>query len=160
MQPMETVRGWHIDIMKKHINILGRLVESTHQKEATTIRDGGDGWTVLEVLGHLRDFEAVFLERAHLTLEEDNPALPFPDPLAMVSDRRYNEDDLAESYRAWAGTRRQHIALLEGVSSDDDWEAPARHPTRGPFTLHDQLFLTVWHDANHIEQIAKILRGV
>ncbi len=156
MQPMTTIRNWQIDQMRKAENTIKHIVQTTAPEEAKTIRDGGDGWTVLEVMGHLRDFEAVFLERARLTLEKQMPDLPFPDPGALVVDKRYNDDDLQGSFQAWAATRAEHIALLERVD-EGDWERPANHPTRGLFTLNDQLFLTVWHDMNHIEQMAHIL---
>jgi hypothetical protein len=47
-----------------------------------------------------------------------------------------------------------HTAL-----SDDDWMQTARHPRRGPMTLHEQFVLVLWHDINHIDQLVKILKG-
>jgi hypothetical protein len=155
MQPMNTIRQWQIDQMKKAVNTIGRLVETCSHTEATTIRDGGDGWTVLEVMGHLRDFEAVFLERARLTATQEMPELPFPDPVSLAIENDYNGGDLHETYVSWAGIRNEHVAFLETLA-ESDWERPAKHPTRGAFTLTDQLLLTVWHDMNHIEQIAHI----
>lgn len=158
MQPLKTIRTWQLEQLAKAVKTIELIVANCSPEVARTARDGGDGWTVVEVMGHLRDFEAVFLERARLTLEQEMPDLPFPDPVKMVVDRAYNDDDLMESLETWAASRREFLALLGGVA-DEDWERPANHPTRGPFTLTDQLFLTVWHDLNHIEQMAKILQG-
>ncbi|NJK81061.1 MAG: hypothetical protein HC876_18250 [Chloroflexaceae bacterium] len=58
--------------------ILGYIVGQTAPEVATTYRDGGAGWIVVEVMGHLLDFDTVFLERAMHTVEEDNPPLYFP----------------------------------------------------------------------------------
>lgn len=157
MQPMRMIRTWQIDQLRKAVSILGRLVETTPPAAAHDLRDGGDGWTVTEVMGHLRDFEVVFLERVRLILTQDMPDLPFPNPVELVSERHYNDDDLEESYQAWAAARREHLAMLENVA-DADWERPSNHPTRGRFTLTDHLLLTAWHDQNHIEQFAHILR--
>ncbi len=156
MQPMTTIRNWQIDQLKKAVSTLQYVIKCISQEDATTLRDGGSGWTVLEVMGHLRDFEAVFVERAHLTIDQDMPDLPFPDQEALAVERRYNEGDLQETYREWADNRLRFIAFLESVG-EGGWERPANHPTRGPFTLNDQLLLTVWHDMNHIEQIAHIM---
>jgi len=156
MQPMTTLRQWQIDQMQKSINTIRQLLRATTQEEASSQRDGGDGWTVLEVMGHLRDFELIFLERARLTLEQENPALPFPDPEQLVIENNCNADELQETLEAWIGGRVEHLSFLRSVG-EEDWERPARHPTRGRFTLNDQLFLTVWHDMNHIEQMSHIL---
>jgi uncharacterized damage-inducible protein DinB len=158
MQPLKTIRTWQLEQLAKAVKTIEHIVANCSPEVARTARDGGDGWTVLEVMGHLRDFEAVFIERARLTLEQEMPDLPFPDPLQLVVEKVYNEDDLPESFNTWAAARRENLALLEAVA-EEDWERPANHPTRGPFTLTDQLFLTVWHDMNHIEQMAKILGG-
>lgn len=156
MQPLTTIRNWQIDQMKKAVNTIKRIIETATHDAATTIRDGGDGWTVLEVMGHLRDFELIFLERARMTVEEEMPDLPFPDPELMVVENDYNSGDLQATFNAWVAHRRRHVAFLE-AAADADWERPANHPTRGRFTLNDQLFLTVWHDMNHIEQMSHIL---
>jgi hypothetical protein len=91
-----------------------------------------------------------------MTVEQEMPDLPFPDPESMVIENDYNAGDLQATFAEWVSHRRDHVAFLEGAA-DDDWERPANHPTRGRFTLNDQLFLTVWHDLNHIEQISHVL---
>jgi uncharacterized damage-inducible protein DinB len=162
MLPLSTIRDWQIDQMKKAVNTVKRIIQTTTQQSATTMRDGGDGWTVLEVLGHLRDFEEIFFERSRMTVEQDMPDLPFPDPELLVIENDCNAGDLQETFDAWATFRRQHVAFLESVADEgwerhEGWERLANHPIRGPFTLLDQLFLTVWHDLNHIEQMVHIL---
>jgi uncharacterized damage-inducible protein DinB len=158
MQQPKTIRQWQLEQLAKAVKTVKYIVSTCNPEVSRNARDGGDGWTMREVMGHLRDFEAVFLERARLTLEQEMPDLPFPDPLQLVVEKAYNVDDLTDSFNVWAAARREHLALLEAVV-EEDWERPANHPTRGRFTLTDQLFLTVWHDMNHIEQMAKILEG-
>lgn len=156
MQPMTTIQKWQIDQLENAINTLIYLVQTISDHDAKTLRDSGDGWTVLEVLGHLRDFEGVFLERAKLTLEQDSPDLPFPNPDTLAQEKRYNDDDMAQVLADWGASRQQYVALLKATESEL-WERPANHPTRGNFTLNDQVFLTVWHDMNHFEQITHIM---
>lgn len=157
MQPMSTIRGWQINQLQRMILILQHTLEPISQDAAALYRDGGDGWTVLEVLGHLEQFEGIFLERAKLTATEDFPALPFPDPEQSAIDNKYNEQDLKAVFASWVEKRQAQIEFMENIA-DDQWERPGNHPKRGEFTLNDQLILTVWHDTNHLEQIVKIFR--
>lgn len=153
---LDAIRNWQISQMEKGTQIMEALLSDVTVEAMTTYRDSGDGWTVLEVLCHLRDFEEVFYHRATITVEQDNPKLPFPDHEALVTEKRYNEQDVLEVLATWKAERTAHIELMK-ARGENDWERPAQHPNRGNFTLHDQLFLTVWHDTNHLEQITRIL---
>ncbi|MEL7235902.1 MAG: DinB family protein [Chloroflexota bacterium] len=153
---MPTYRKWAIQQLQRNITIYSQVVLMIPADVATTARDGGDGWTITEVMGHLRDFEDIFMERARLTATEDMPPLRFPDPDALAQENNYNADKLADVYTAWAEKRRAFLAYLETLT-DEQWSRPGAHPKRGPFTLNDQLLLAVWHDNLHLEQIVKIL---
>lgn len=157
MQPMATIRGRMFDQLRKAIVTTELIVQSTSQEDAITYRDGGDGWTVVEVICHLRDFDKVFVERAQLTLNEEFPDLPFPSPDGLAMDLKYNEQDLKDAFKEWKAVREEYVTILEGVSSDEDWERVGNHPKRGCTTLNDQLFIATWHDVNHLAQISKIL---
>ena len=107
----------------------------------------------------MRDYDAIFLERARITVEQDKPDLRdvyYPDPDELAQEKRYNEQDVQAVLDDWKGIRADFITYLKD-RADSDWERPAKHPKRGDFTLHDQLFLTTWHDMNHMEQITRIL---
>jgi DinB family protein len=153
---LDVIRNWQISQMEKGTQIMEALLADIKVENMITYRDSGEGWTVLEVLCHLRDFEEVFHHRAILTVEQDNPELPFPDHEALVTENRYNEQDVTEVLAAWKKERAAHIEFMK-ARNEDDWERPAQHRSRGKFTLIDQLFLTVWHDTNHLEQITRIL---
>lgn len=153
---IDAIRGWQSSQLEKNVSIYKNVMQGLSEETMRTYRDGGTGWTVLEVLCHLRDFEELFLERAKMTMLEDNPALPFPDPDALADELNYNEDNPALVLSHWTALRKEHLVFLD-KREEGDWERPAIHPTRGKFTLHDGLFLTVWHDSNHLEQIMRIL---
>lgn len=150
------VRGWQFDALRKTPGIVEHMLRVANQSDLNTRRDGGDGWTALEVVGHLHDYDGVFHHRARLTLEEDFPDLPFPDPDAMVTDNAYNEQSLDSVMTQWRGRRTAYLDFLSNLA-DDDWMQTARHPRRGAMTLHEQFVLVLWHDTNHIDQIVKIL---
>lgn len=151
------IRGWQITIMHQNLHSLQLLLEK-HADDTlyTSVHDGGDGWTITEVLEHLRDFEALFLERARLTVEHDNPPLPFPAPDELARTENYNAQPWRAILAALAVKRSDHLDFLQRVA-DDAWDRVAQHPKRGPFSLHDQLFLSTLHDSIHLEQIMKIL---
>lgn len=151
-----TIRKWQFGQLQNAVKVIGYIVHSISEETATTYRDGGTGWTVVEVLCHLRDFEAVYLQRARLTVEQDFPDLPFPNPDELVEINQYQRETLAAAYDAWVSNRRELLTYLESLD-DSAWERPANHPTRGRFDLNHQLLLTTWHDMNHIEQITHIL---
>lgn len=157
MQTPETRREWQFSALEKSLSTFDALLQSTPPEALTTYRDGGGGWTVLEVLCHLRDFEAVYLERARLTLNEDFPPLPFPDQEAMVSERAYNRQAPAQALEEWRVTRGTLLALLKGIADEETWAREGNHPRRGGLSLNDHLLLMVWHDMNHIEQALRIL---
>lgn len=153
---IETIRQWQFERMEYSLRAVQAMVTLVPEEAMTKYRDGGNGWTVTEVLGHLRDFEALFLERARLTVEQDNPPLPFPNPDELARTAAYQQQPWKELLNGWLMARSEHLAFLK-TRSDADWERVAQHPTRGAFSLHDQLFLTTLHDSIHLEQIAHIL---
>ncbi|MGJ3239305.1 MAG: DinB family protein [Anaerolineae bacterium] len=153
---IDAIRNWQLSQLEKNIATIKHTVQDVSETALKSYRDQGTGWTALEVLCHLRDFEKLFLERIHLTVNRDNPPLPFPDPNALADELNYNADNPSLVFSHWSALRREQLEFLQ-KRAESDWERPAQHPTRGHFTLHDQLFLTAWHDANHIEQITRIL---
>ena len=153
---LQAMIEWQISQLEKGSSLLENMLMGIPSKNMQIFVDGGKGWTVTEVLCHMRDYEAVFLERVQLTINEDNPTLAFPDPAELARANKYNRADPRKVLAEWQALRAEHVAFLQ-ARSEDDWGRIAQHPTRGDFTLSDQLLLSVWHDTNHMEQIARIL---
>lgn len=158
MQPPAVVRSWSFEQLGKSILSVGYWVETISPQDARTYRDGGTGWTVVEVLAHLRDFEVVFMERAQVTLAQDFPDLPFPNPDQLAQERGYNAQDMHRVMEAWRKNRNDLLALLTGLTDEAIWQRSANHPRRGRMTLQDQLLLIPWHDVNHMEQMLRVMR--
>lgn len=153
---LETIRSWQFTKMELSLKTTGFIFAQADAQALKVYRDGGTGWTALEVLGHLRDFEMVFYQRALVTVEEDHPPLPFPDPDELALSRNYNGQDWQALLNELRTERMVYIDFLK-ARAETDWERTAQHPKRGPLTLHDQLFLTTLHDTIHLEQITRIL---
>jgi hypothetical protein len=156
MLPMEVIRARQFDQLRKNPTIVGYLMHTIPPEGLTLYRDGGEGWTFLEALCHLRDYETVFLERARLIVTQDYPDIPHPDPDQLAAERRYNEQDPESVYADWLERRKQFLAYLDGLK-DEEWECAGRDARRGRYTVNDVLIAASWHDTNHIEQMARIL---
>jgi len=156
MQPATTIRNWQFEQMRRSLKIIGNLIAITPLADLTTYRDGGKGWTVLEVVAHLCDFEGIFFDRARVTVDQDTPDLFVPNADDRAKEYRYGQQDLQQTLDAWTQRREDFITYLQGLP-EDAWERPSNHPIRGRMTLQDQLLLTTWHDNNHIEQIMHVL---
>jgi len=158
MLAKSVLRNWQLDLLSKNLDSVHHIVESAAAESLTTYRDGGDGWTVTQVICHLRDYDAVFLERATLTMTQDKPPLPNPDPDEWAAERHYDQEMAVAAISAWRANRTKYLDYLKAIDDDAPWEREAKHPRRGLMSFGDQLMLTTWHDANHLEQITRILK--
>jgi hypothetical protein len=89
-------------------------------------------------------------------LAQEGTLLPAPDHEAMVIEKRYNEQDLAQVLVELQASRRQSVAFFEGLTAVQ-WNRFGHHPERGHFTVTDQLMLYGTHDVLHLEQMTRIL---
>lgn len=156
MQPAATIRKWQFEELGRTIGIVRFLIQGIPAEDLHTYRDGGSGWTVAEVLCHLRDFDEIFVMRLRLTTEQENATIPPPTQDQWAVERKYNEQDVAQVLDVWSQNREALLAYMGGLS-DSDWVKTVTHPVRGVMSATDQLLLMTWHDLNHVEQIVKIL---
>ena len=155
------IRQRHIRLMKTTLDILGNVLAPVSQAVATSLRDGHDGpkgWTVIEVVCHLRDFDSFFQHRAELMLKLENPTLPAYDHEALAVERNYSSQDVHQAYTVLVESRRQLVEFFEGLTPEQ-WARAGIHPERGHFTMTDAVMQVGIHDCGHIEQITRILNG-
>jgi hypothetical protein len=145
--------------MQQTHDTLRHVLANVSQEIATTLRDAHDGdkgWTVLEVLCHLRDYDNIFRMRAERIRCREYPELPFYDHLELAQEKHYNDQVLASVIEEFSNSRRQTIDFFEQLS-DNHWQRAGVHPERGHFTLVDAALQIGLHDTIHIEQITRIL---
>jgi len=159
MSNMQKVRTRHINLMEKTLQILDNMMSDVSQEIATTLCDLSDapnGWTTVEVVCHLRDFDKVFHSRAQMMVDQEEPKLPAYDHEEMAVEGNYSEQSLSAALDALRASRAEFVAFYRGLS-DAEWERSGVHPESGQFSLTDSVMQVGHHDVMHIEQIVRIL---
>ena len=73
------------------------LLRGVTQQQAEAARGGDEGWSMVEVLCHLRDAEERTLERTVAIRDEYDPFLPRYDQDDLARDRAYKQADVREA---------------------------------------------------------------
>jgi hypothetical protein len=136
--------------------ILQGMLHSVDQEWAQEATDGPGGWSVIEVVCHLRDFEQIFFDRAQQTLAEDEPVLTPRDHEAMAREGDYLHQELCEALTDLRETRRAFLRWM-GTLTPKQWQRHALHPENGPMTILDMALQTTLHDVTHLDQISRAL---
>lgn len=158
---IDRARSGHIRLMRHSLVTLEFMLADVEQRVATTRRDpddGDKGWTVLEVICHLRDFDRIFRSRARQMLTEREPKLQGYDHERMAVEFHYNDQDLRTALAELRASRLETISFFEALHGEQ-WQRSGVHPERGRFTMDDALMQVGLHDMLHVEQIIRILRG-
>ncbi len=153
-------KDWLIEGLDKSYQILVLILEGVSQEQAQSISDGPGGWNVIEILCHLRDYQEIFFERIKRILDEDNPIFRLYDAdarLAMVVENDYANQDLRDVLEDYCSTRRELINCLSPLQ-DEQWERVGRFAMGDEVDLAMPVVHVLLHDADHIEQIGRILR--
>jgi len=146
---------------------LARLGRTAHELEAVVSdqpqaalcrRPDAKSWAPVEVVCHLRDTEEFFLLRFQTLAAHAEPPLVPADPERWAEDRQYIRHDAGEAARAFRRRREECLAHLHALA-DPQWARAGLHPVYGRMSVEDVVNLMVWHDANHLEQLRRALRG-
>ncbi len=159
MTTITLVRQRSIGLMQNTLHTLTNIMQTVDDTTAVSVRDPNDGekgWTILEILCHLRDFDEFFHGRALLMRDQDHPQLPAYDHEALAHERRYNEQNPADVLADLQQKRARFIAFFQDLS-EAEWEGTGVHPERDSFDMTDAVMQVGHHDVIHIEQITRIL---
>jgi uncharacterized damage-inducible protein DinB len=136
--------------------ILQAVLRDVTADRARQATDGPDGWSVVQILCHLRDFDGFYQHRIQMMLDESNPHLPAYDHEAIAIEQNYQGQDIADVLAAYLASRRQFVTMITGLS-DEQLERDGIHPESGSMTVLEQAFRSVTHDIDHTEQIVRAL---
>lgn len=155
---MTQVQERHIGAMRLTCEVLSHILCRVSEEQAHELRDGPAGWSIVEIVCHLRDFDEIFRSRAKLMLSADCPKLPAYDHEAMALERTYQQERLSSACAQLKASRRETIAFFASLTPEQ-WERDGLHPERDNFTMTDALMQVALHDLDHLEQITRVLAG-
>lgn len=127
--------------------------------ERLTTRPSSDKWSAGEILAHLAEDEIATAWRYRQIVEHSGIALPGFDQDLWAQLGGYASRDPRGSLALFGLLRQANIAFLRGLSADQ-WQCFGIHSERGRITVHDLAIHMTGHDANHVEQIRRILESI
>lgn len=126
--------------------------------EWTEKNEGGDTWSVYDVIGHLIHGDRTdWVERTKIILSDggDKNFPPF-DRFAQFDESKGKT--LSQLLEEFSEVRQASIEKLRSLRiTEEDWSKTGRHPKFGEVTLAQLLSTWVAHDLDHIYQIARIM---
>ena len=148
-----------LDALRATPEVLEALLDGCTQEQATAARGGDEGWSVVEVVCHLRDAEEQALSRMRLMRDTTHPVIVAYDQERWARERNYTEAFLREALAAFNRFRAQHVTELAQLSPQE-WEHSGQHEEQGTITISSHTLHIVSHDALHAAQIARQLKSV
>jgi hypothetical protein len=153
---MQDTYSYLVDALRAAPTVFEALLHDCTQELAQAARGGDEGWSVLEIICHLRDNEERVLERMRLMRDGVDPFIAAYDQEQWARERNYAADNLREALAAFRRYRASHVAELLALPPAD-WERTGRHAERGRITIAIQTLRVVCHDAIHAAQLARQL---
>lgn len=125
--------------------------------EEALCRAGPDGgWGAVEIICHLRDWDAVYLDRVERILTEHEPHIASVDDSLWPIERGYHEDDPHDALTTFAARRAALTQRLERAGGTH-WQRGGRHPQLGWLSIATIVARAAEHDAEHVEQLRAAL---
>ena len=117
--------------------------------EELRARPGPGAWSVLEVVVHLADSDAISIDRMKRILTEDNPHLLYADETAYVERLHTHEQALEDALLLFEVGRRQFARVLRKLP-DDAFERQGTHNRRGRVTVGEMVRDYIKHLDDHL----------
>jgi hypothetical protein len=118
-----------------------------------TARPGPGDWSILEVVIHLADSDAIAIDRMKRILAEDDPPLLYADETAYVRRLATHEQSLEDALTLFEVGRRQFARVLRTLP-DEAFERRGVHNRRGPLTVAGMVKDYIDHVDHHLAFVA------
>jgi uncharacterized damage-inducible protein DinB len=141
----------------KTAKLLSDLVAHASDQQLTT-PPSKDKWSVGEILAHLAEDEIATAWRYRQMAEHNGIELAGFDQDIWARLGDYRSRSPQESLELFRLLRNANLQFLSQLAPEQ-WECYGIHAERGRITIRDLAEHMAGHDANHIEQIRKILHA-
>ena len=115
-------------------------------------------WSVAAILAHLAEDELTSSWRYRQMLEHPGAGLSSFDQEEWARRGDYERWDPREALEMFRLLREANLRLLAGLTAEE-WQRSGVHAERGRFTVAELAHHMTEHDANHIDQIRRILHA-
>jgi hypothetical protein len=144
-----------LELQRQSPDILAELIASASDQQLLT-RPSKDKWSVGEILAHLAEDEIATAWRYRQMVEHNGIELPGFDQDMWARLGNYRSRTPRESLALFQLLREANLDFLKQLAPEQ-WECFGIHAERGRITVRDLAVHMAGHDANHIEQVRKIL---
>ncbi len=142
--------------LRKTPTLLAALLRGASAAQLASATDGPGGWTVVDVIAHMRDLENAYQDRVRLMLAQTHPTFVVVSNEELTAQNATLSRNVGDVVAEYTRRRQAFIALLEGLT-DAQWQRTGVHPQQGEATVLDVAINTGLHDVDHLEQLARIL---
>jgi uncharacterized damage-inducible protein DinB len=153
---MYNVSGDLLDAFKAAPDVYRTLLAGVTEEQAASAKGGDEGWSVTEVLCHMRDVEERAIERLRAIRDQNNPFLAAYDQDALARERDYASQSLRRVLDEFLALRATHISELEALLPEG-WERTGMHEEQGRIAVWMQTLHLAAHDTIHAAQISRQL---
>lgn len=122
-------------------------------------RPNHDGWSLNDVLAHLRACADVWGNCMVTMIAEDTPTLRAVNPRTWIKQTDYLELEFRPSLRSFATQRAELLAVLEPLPHEG-WSRAATVTGAGKVLERTVLFYAEWlatHERQHVKQVERIV---
>jgi len=122
------------------------------EEDVLTKKPEDGGWSIRQVVTHLRDAQGVLSARLKLLLEQENPVLTSQAVFEWATreeGRPTTTQDIFETYR---NSRKETLTVLEGIPLKYWWRS-GEHEEFGRMTLKKQVSYFAAHELTHLRHI-------
>lgn len=145
-----------LELQEQTASVLAELLAGASDQQLTA-RPNKDKWSIAEILAHLADDEISSAWRYRQMVEHNGIALSGFDQELWARMGDYPSRTPQESLELFRLLRKANLQFLRQLAPEQ-WECFGIHAERGRITVRELAAHMAGHDANHVEQVRKILR--
>ena len=112
------------------------------------------GWSMRQIVTHMKDAEGVLNFRLNLMLEQDHPVLKSTAVFEWAGQEADRPPTTQEIYNLYQRSRQKTIDKLEGIPLEAWWRT-GQNEEFGPVTIRQQVSYFATHECTHLPQLER-----